>query len=95
MKIENFLNFSWPFVVVCYIHPHREAFNGLDEKGRRGILGGPLDEIVRLLEENLLQRFWQIELQRQGTYVLVVVCGEQKSHIYISLLRLRKNVGRE
>lgn len=58
-----------------FFHPHRDAFNGLDDKGRWSILDGPLNEIVRLLEENLLQKFWQTELHRQGTVFPVISWG--------------------
>lgn len=43
-----------------------EAFSRLGERERRKVLDKPLSEIVRLLEFNLLEKFWQTELQRQG-----------------------------
>lgn len=35
----------------------REAFTALDAESRVGVLGGPLEEIVRMLEQNLLNKF--------------------------------------
>lgn len=44
----------------------RDSFSRLDEREQRGALDKPLSEIVRLLEFNLLERFWQMELRREG-----------------------------
>ncbi|CAN0314603.1 unnamed protein product [Ectocarpus sp. 6 AP-2014] len=45
----------------------REAFTQLDREERRGILKEPLDEIVRMLEQNLLNKFQsRIALEREA-----------------------------
>lgn len=36
---------------------YREAFVALDEEERLNILSEPLDEIIRMLEQNLLNKF--------------------------------------
>lgn len=36
---------------------HRETFSKLNEAQRRGILGPPVVDISRMLEQNLLNRF--------------------------------------
>lgn len=38
-------------------HTCREAFTELDEDSRIGVLEAPLNEIVRMLEQNLLSKF--------------------------------------
>ncbi|CAM9709991.1 unnamed protein product, partial [Ectocarpus sp. 4 AP-2014] len=45
----------------------REAFTRLDQEERRGILKEPLDEIVRMLEQNLLNKFQsRMALEREA-----------------------------
>eukprot|EP00752_Nemacystus_decipiens_P012857 g11384.t1 len=46
----------------------RDIFSKLDPEARRTILRGPLEEIARVLEQNLLQKFRQ---KYNNTYVLV------------------------
>lgn len=50
--------------------PNRDIFGRLGERERRNVFDKPLSEIVRLLEFNLLEKFWQIELQLQGVVLL-------------------------
>jgi len=41
------------------VNVHREEFAGLDEVARKNILEAPMEEIIRVLEQNLLERFKQ------------------------------------
>lgn len=47
----------------------RDIFRSLDERERRDVFDKPLSEVVRLLEFNLLESFWQTELRRQGVHL--------------------------
>lgn len=47
----------------------RDAFSQLDVDERKSILQEPLDEIVRILEQNLLAKFWRSLALQRGAVV--------------------------
>lgn len=44
---------------------YRESFDALDKGDRQGILAEPLGEIVRMVEQNLLEKFKQTKIMQQ------------------------------
>lgn len=62
-------NMEFPsYPIISHFHTlsgNREVFFGLDDNGRASIFQEPLNEIVRLLEQNLLTKFRQRCVERR------------------------------
>lgn len=57
----------------------RERFFRLDDEERRRVLRGPLGEVVQMLEENLLNKFWGHVAKERGEPALQSVIMSNSS----------------
>lgn len=63
-----------------------DRFGRLGERERRKVFDKPLSEIVRLLEFNLLEKFWHAELRLQGAVLRNHTCTSISAPVTVMLL---------